>query len=159
MRPQGKADKCPPPWKGQSIERWQEYSTSLQAWYAANIDFMTQAQSLQKMCQVFQAAGETAIADSLNYYLATFGQDPPPHFDMVLMDIDSLFKVNRVSNVLDIVNQLKFDSSSATEAIAKIDKLSKHKCINWKYFFPLAIIDNIPEGGADSHYQRHVPPR
>ena len=65
MWPQGKADKCPS-WKGHSIERWQEYSTSLQARYAVNIDFMTQAQSLQKMCQVFRDAWETAAADSLN---------------------------------------------------------------------------------------------
>ena len=36
-----------------------------------------------------------------------------------------MFKVNRVSNALDIVNALNFKSSSATEAVTKIEKLYK----------------------------------
>ena len=32
MRPLGKADK-PPAWKGSCVERWQECTVSLQAWY------------------------------------------------------------------------------------------------------------------------------
>ena len=40
MRPVGKADK-PPAWKGSSVERWQEFTVSLQAWHIANKDFMT----------------------------------------------------------------------------------------------------------------------
>ena len=44
---------------------------------------------------------------------------------MVLSDIDRLFKVNRVANALDIVGEFNFFSSTATEAIAKIEKLSK----------------------------------
>ena len=42
MRPHGKADKCPG-WKGSSMERWQEYTVTLQAWYIANQDFMMEA--------------------------------------------------------------------------------------------------------------------
>ena len=82
---------------------------------------------MQKMCQVFRDARETATADSLNYYLVSYQQDPPPQLpiEMVLSDIDRLFKVNRVANALDIVGEFNFFSSTATEAIAKIEKLSK----------------------------------
>ena len=53
---------------------------SLKAWNAANAEFMTRAQTLQKMCQVFRDAGETAAADSLNFLLVEYQQDlhPPP---------------------------------------------------------------------------------
>ena len=70
---------------------------------------------------MFRDAGETAAADSLTSYLL-LGNNPPPPFSDILFDIDNLFKVNLVSNALDIVNKLK--SSSATEAVAKIEKLS-----------------------------------
>ena len=49
----------------------------------------------------------------------------PPTFEDVLEDIDSLFKVNRVVNALDILGEFNFLSSSATETITKIKKLSK----------------------------------
>ena len=65
-----------PPGRGTQLRDGK--NTQLQALYAANIDFMTQAQSLQKMCQVFRDAGELAAADSLTYYLVAYGQDPPP---------------------------------------------------------------------------------
>ena len=39
--------------------------------------------------------------------------------------IDNLFKVNHISNALDIVNELNLKSSSATDAVVKIEKLSK----------------------------------
>ena len=72
---------------------------------------------------------------------------PHPHFEMVHRDIDSLFK----SNTLDIVNEMDFKSSSATEAIVKIEKLSKLVMganVSIKdIFFAQAIKDNIPEGG------------
>ena len=109
--PKGKADKCPS-WKVHSMERRQEYRTS------------------QKMCQVFRDAGETA--DSLNFLLIEYQQDSPPPFETVLRDIDSLFKVNRVANALDILGEFNFSSSSATEAIAKIEKLSK--LVVWQMF-------------------------
>ena len=51
---------------------------SLKAWNAANAEFMTRAQTLQKMCQVFRDAGETAAADSLNFLLVEYQQDLPP---------------------------------------------------------------------------------
>ena len=76
MRPHGKADKCPA-WKGHGVERWQEYTITLQAWYNANIDYMSQAQSIKKISQTFRDAGETAAADSLTCYLV-YGQEPPP---------------------------------------------------------------------------------
>ena len=113
-RAHGKADKCPS-WEGHSTENWQEYRTTLQAWNAANQEFMnmTPAQTLQKMCQVFREAGETAPADSLNFLLVEYQQPPP--LDVVLRDIDSLFKVNTVANTLDILGEFNFSSNSATE--------------------------------------------
>ena len=67
------------------------------------------------------------------------------------MDIDSLFKVNRVSNAFDIVNEMNFRSSSATEAIGKIEKLSKlvlgANVTIKDIFMAQAIKDNIPDGG------------
>ena len=132
-----------------SVERWQEFTIILKAWYYDNRDFMSETQSIQKVCQTFRDAGETAAADSLTGYLV-FGQQPPP-FSEILMDIDSLFKVNRVSNAFDIVNEMNFRSSSATEAIGKIEKLSK---LVWganvtikDIFMAQAIKDNIPDGG------------
>ena len=68
------------------------------------------------------------------------------------MDIDSLFKVNRMSNALDIVKEMDFKSSSATEAIAKIEKLSKLVMVAnvtiKDIFIAQAIKDNIPDGGG-----------
>ena len=76
MKPHGKADKCLA-WKGPGVERWQEFTITLQAWYNANIDYMSQAQFIQKIWQTFRDAGETAAADSLTYYLVD-GKEPPP---------------------------------------------------------------------------------
>ena len=80
-RPQGKADMCPS-WKGQLTEHWQEYRILLQAWNAANVEFMTSARTLQKMNQVFRDAEETAAADSLNFILVKYQQQPPPLLKM-----------------------------------------------------------------------------
>ena len=110
---------------------------------------MSETQSIQKVCQTFRDAGETAAADSLTGYLV-FGQQPPP-FSEILMDIDSLFKVNRVSNAFDIVNEMNFRSSSATEAIGKIEKLSKLVIganVTKDIFMAQAIKDNIPNRGG-----------
>ena len=84
---------------------------------------MTEAQAIHKVYQMFKEAGETAAADSLTTYLL-LGNNIPS-FSHILYDIDNLFKVNHVSNALDIVNKLNLKSSSATEAVAKIEKLSK----------------------------------
>ena len=114
-----------------STELWQEYRTTLQAWNAANQEFMnmTPAQTLQKMCQVFREAGETAPADSLNFLLVEYQQPPP--LDVVLRDIDSLFKVNTVANTLDILGEFNFSSNSATETNWEIVKISDgSKCFN-----------------------------
>ena len=62
-RLKGKADKVPI-WKGASIERWQEFTVSLQVWHLANWEFMTAAQAVHKVYEMFRAAGETAAADS-----------------------------------------------------------------------------------------------
>ena len=107
----------PPAWKGSSVERWQELTISLQAWHVANRDFMTAAQAIHKVYQMFKEAGETATADSIIAYLL-LGSNIPP-FSHILYDIDSLFKVNRISNALYIVNELNFKSTLATEAVAK----------------------------------------
>jgi hypothetical protein len=122
VRPLGKADK-PPAWKGSSVERWQEYTVSLQAWHDANRDLMTEAQAIHKVYQRFRDTRQPAAADSLTSYLL-LGNNLPSFSD-ILYDIDNLFKVNRVSNALVIVNELNLKSSSATEAVAKIEKLSK----------------------------------
>ena len=110
---------------------------------------MTEAQAIQKVCQTFRDARETAEADSLTSYLL-FGQQPPPFSD-ILMDIDSLFKVNHISNALDIVNELNFKSSSATEVVAKIENFSKlvsgANVTIRVIFMALAMKDNIPMGG------------
>ena len=90
---------------------------------------MTPAQTLQKMCQVFREAGETAPADSLNFLLVEYQQPPP--LDVVLRDIDSLFKVNTVANTLDILGEFNFSSNSATETNWEIVKISDgSKCFN-----------------------------
>ena len=60
------------------IQEWQDYRKTLQAWNAANQEFMTPAQTLQKMCQVFSDAGETAAADSLNFLLVEYQQPTLP---------------------------------------------------------------------------------
>ena len=129
MRPVGKVDK-PLAWKGSSVERWQEYTVSLQAWHAANRNFMTEAQAIHKVFQTFRDTRQPAAADSLTSYLLLGNSylllgNNLPSFSDILYDIDNLFKVNRVSNALVIVNELNLKSSSATEAVAKIEKLSK----------------------------------
>ena len=53
------------------VECWQEFTIILQAWHLANRDFMTAAQAIHKVFEMFRAAGETAAADShANYMLA-----------------------------------------------------------------------------------------
>ena len=66
-------------------------------------------------------------ADSLAGYMLV-GSTIPPFAD-ILYDIDCLFKVNRIGNGLDIVNDINFKAAMAQEAIAKIEKLSK--LITW----------------------------
>ena len=117
-RPMGKADKVPI-WKGASVERWQEFTVSLQAWHLANWEFMTAAQAVHKVYEMFRAAA----ADSLSSYMLAGSTIPP--FSDILYDIDCLFKVNRIANALDIVNELNFKSSTATDTVAKIEKLLK----------------------------------
>ena len=63
---------------------------------------MTLAQTLQKSVR----------------FLGTLGRQPqliqlqaPPPFDVVLRDIDSLFKVTRVANALDILEEFNFSSN------------------------------------------------
>ena len=68
---------------------------------------MTPTHTLQKMCQVFRDVGETDAANSLDFLLVEYQQAPPP-FDVVLRDIHSLFKVNRVANALDILGEFHF---------------------------------------------------
>ena len=143
----GKADKVPI-WKGASAERWQEFRISLQAWHCANWEFLTEAQAVHKVFEMFKAAGEAAAADSLSGYMQA-GSTIPPFAD-ILYDIDCLFKVNRIGNGLDIVNDLNFKAATAQEAIAKIEKLSKlvtggHVSIR-DIFMAGAIKDNIPDG-------------
>ena len=148
MRPVRKADK-PPAWKGSSIEWWQEYTVSLKGWHAANRDFMTEAQAIHKVYQTFRDAGEPTAADSLTSYLL-LGNNLPS-FSHILYDIDNLFKVNHVSNTLDILNELNLKSSSATDAVSKIEKLSKlvvgDNVTIRDIFMAQAIKDNIPDGG------------
>ena len=56
-----------------------------------------------------------------------------------------------MSNAFDIVNEMNFRSSSATEAIGKIEKLSKlvlgANVTIKDIFMAQAIKDNIPDGG------------
>ena len=59
---------------------------------------------------------------------------------------------------LDILGEINFSSSSPTEAIEKIEKLSKlvvvGKCFKKRHFFAKAIQENIPQGenGHDKHH-------
>ena len=91
---------------------------------------MTEAQAIHKVFQTFRDTRQPAAADSLTSYLLLGNSylllgNNLPSFSDILYDIDNLFKVNRVSNALVIVNELNLKSSSATEAVAKIEKLSK----------------------------------
>jgi hypothetical protein len=72
----GKADKVPI-WKGASAERWQEFRISLQVWHCANWEFLTEAQAVHKVFEMFKAAGETAAADSLAGYMLAGSTIPP----------------------------------------------------------------------------------
>ena len=72
---------------------------------------------------MFKGAGETTAADSLSGYMQVGAIIPP--FEDILYDIDCLYKVNRIRNALDIVNDLDFKATMAQEAIGKIEKLSK----------------------------------
>ena len=73
----GKAYKVPI-WKGASTERWQEFKVSLQTWRLANWEFITEAQAVHKVFEMFKAAEETAAADSLSGYMLA-GSTIPPH--------------------------------------------------------------------------------
>ena len=106
----GKADKVPA-WKGSGTERWQEFRNSLTARYFANGEFLTQAQTIHKIAEIFKGAGETAAADSLFGYSQVGATIPP--FEDILYDMDCLFKVNRIGNALDIVNDLDFKVTTA----------------------------------------------
>ena len=110
---------------------------------------MTEAQAIHKVYQIFKDAGETATADFLTSYI--FLGNNIPSISHILYDIDNLFKVNFVSNALDIVNELNLKSSSATEAVAKIKKLSKlvvgGNVTIRDIFMAQPIKDNIPDGG------------
>ena len=110
---------------------------------------MKEAQAIHKVYQTFRDAEEPTAADSLTSYLLSGNN--LPSFSDILYDIDNLFKVNRVSNTLDIVNELNLKSSSATEAVAKIEKLSKlvvgGNVTIRDIFMAQAIKDNIPERG------------
>ena len=72
---------------------------------------------------MFKGVGETAAADSLFGYSQVGATIPP--FETILYDIDCLFKVNRIGNALDIVNDLDFKANTAQEAIGRIERLSK----------------------------------
>ena len=48
-----------------------------------------------------------------------------PTFEEIIHDLDSLYKVNRIGNSLDIVNDLTFKAPTAQEVIGKIEKLAK----------------------------------
>ena len=143
----GKADKVPI-WKGVSVERWQEFKVSLQACHLANWEFITEAQAVHKVFEMFKATGETAAVDSLSGYM--LAGSTIPSFSDILYDIDCLFKVNRIGNGLDIVNELIFKAATAQDVIAKIEKLLKlvtggHVSIR-NIFMAGAIKDNISDG-------------
>ena len=110
---------------------------------------MTEAQAIHKVNQTFRDSGEPAAADSLTSYLL-LGNNLPSFSD-ILYDIDNLFKVNSVFNALDILNELNLKSSSATEAVANIEKLSKlvvgDNVTIRDIFMAHAIKDNILDGG------------
>ena len=119
---QGKADKVPA-WVGSGTERWQEYRASMCAWYYSNRDFLTEGQIISKLAEMFKSAGETAAADSLLGY-SQLGSSVPP-FQEILHDLDSLYKVNRIGNALDIVTDFSFKAPTAQAVIAKIEKMTK----------------------------------
>ena len=129
---QGKADKVPA-WVGSGTERWQEYRASLCAWFYANRDFLTEGQIISKIGEMFKSAGETAAADSLLGYSQLDSTIPP--FEDIIQDLDSLYKVNRIGNSLDIVNDFTFKAPTAQEVIGKIEKMAK-----------------LVQGGQSSHY-------
>ena len=105
------------------MERWQEFRNSLAAWHFASGEFLTQAQTIHNIAEMFKGAGETVATDSLFGYSQVGATIPP--FEDILYDIDCLYKVNRIRNALDIVNDLDFKSATAQEAIGKIKRLSK----------------------------------
>ena len=89
--------------------------------HLANWEFMTAVQAVHKVYEMFKAARETAAADSLSSYMLAGSTIPP--FSDILYDIDCLFKVNRIGNGLDIVNELNFKAATAQDVIAKIENL------------------------------------
>ena len=72
---------------------------------------------------MFKSAGETAAADSLLGYSQLNATIPP--FEDIIHDLDSLYKVNRIGNSLDIVNDFTFKAPTAQEVIGKIEKMAK----------------------------------
>ena len=69
---------------------------------------------------MFKSAGETAAADSLLGYSQLDSTIPP--FEDIIHDLDSLYKVNRIGNSLDIVTDFTFKAPTAQAVIAKIEK-------------------------------------
>ena len=73
-----------------------------------------------------------------------------PAFEDILYYIDCLYKVNRLGNALDIVNDLDFKANPAQEAIGKIERLSKlvqgGKVNIRDVLMACAIKDNISDG-------------
>ena len=63
---------------------------------------------MHKVFEMFKATGEIAAADPLSGYIQ--GGNIIPPFADILYDIDCLFKVNRISNALDIVNNLNMSA-------------------------------------------------
>ena len=78
---------------------------------------------MSKLAEMFKSAGETAAADSLLGY-SQLGSSAPP-FQEILHDLDSLYKVNRIGNALDIVTDFSFKAPTAQAVIAKIEKMTK----------------------------------
>ena len=104
---------------------------------------MTEAQAIHKVYQMFKEAGETSAADSLTTYLL-LGNNIPS-FSHILI----LITCSR-SKAPDIVNELNLKSTSATEAVTKIEKLPKlvvgGNVTIKDIFMAQAFKDNIPDG-------------
>ena len=109
---------------------------------------MTEAQAIHKVYQTFRKAGETAVADSPSYL--HLGNNLPPPFSDILYDIDNLFKVNRVSNALDIVKELpqvEFSHRGSGQD-RRLSKLVAGSNVTIRdIFMEKAIKDNIPDVG------------
>ena len=121
------------------------FRNSLTAWHFAKGEFLTQPQIIHKIAQMFKGTGETADADFLSGYMQVGVIILP--FEDILYDIDCLYKVNKIGN---IVNALDFKATTAQEAIGKIERLSKlvqgGQVSICDILMAGAIRDNIPDG-------------